>query len=157
MALKAIPKGWWSWTFRIFDDEAWIGEIAFSWMREAGEVKLAGTNYRLYRQRTFGGLFVLEKNGETIAQAEKPSALARSFNVYHGGKIYTLAAESIFRRKFVVREAGSIIGSIAPERALCRDARIDLPVTLPLPVRLFMVWLTLLLWKREADSAGAVG
>src|SRR5262249_11827970 len=43
-----------------------------------------------------------------------------------------------------------------PCRRLAKRTRIDLPVTLPLPARLFMVWLTLLLWKREADSAAGL-
>src|SRR5262245_27793709 len=125
-------------------------------MREAGSLQLADATYQLYRQRAFRGLFILEKNGTVIAHADKPSAFARSFNVYHAGKTYTLEAESAFRRKFVLRESGLTIGSIAPQRACYRDARIDLPVALPLPVRLFMLWLTLLLWKREADSAVVV-
>jgi hypothetical protein len=31
---------------------------------------------------------------------------------------------------------------------------IDLPENLPLPVRAFVIWLTVLLWKREAQAAG---
>jgi len=156
MTLEAKPKAWWSWTFRIIDDGNEIAEISFACMREAGTLQLVDSTYRLYRQGTFRGLFIMERNGAVIAHADKPSALVRSFNVHHGGKTYTLEAESIFRRKFVLREAGSTLGSIAPQRACYRDARIDLPVALPLPVRLFMLWLTLLLWKREADSAVVV-
>jgi len=156
MALVAKPKAWWSWTFRVFDNENQIAETNFACLREAGTLQLADSTYRFYRQGAFSGLFILEKNGAVIAHADKPSALVRSFNVYHGGKTFTLEAESVFRRKFVVRDAGLTIGSIAPQRACYRDARIDLPVALPLPVRLFMLWLTLLLWKREADSAVVV-
>jgi len=156
MTLVAKPKAWWSWTFKVFDNGNQIAETSFACMREAGTLELADSTYRFYRQGAFRGLFIMERNGAVIAHAEKPSALVRSFNVQHGGKTYTLEAESAFRRKFVLREAGSTIGSIAPDRACYRDARVDLPVALPLPVRLFMLWLTLLLWKREADSAVVV-
>lgn len=156
MTLVAKPKAWWSWTFSVFDNDNQIAETSFACLREAGTLQLANSTYRLYRQGAFRGPFILEKNGAVIAHADKPSALMRSFNVHHGEKTYTLEAESLFRRKFVVRELGSTIGSIAPQRACYRDARIDLPVALPLPVRLFMLWLTLLLWKREADSAVVV-
>ena len=155
MTLKAIPKAWWSWTFKVLDDANQVGEIRFARLREAGELQLSGTTYRVYREGYFSGLFILERNGEAIAYAGKPSALARSFNVWHAGKNFTLEAESIFRRKFVLREAGSTIGSIAPERACYRQARIDLPIKLPLPLRLFMLWLTLLMWKRQADSGAS--
>lgn len=154
MALEVRPKSWWSWTFRVYDNGAQVGEMNFSWMREAGELQIGNSTYRLYRERRFRGLFILEENGKALACAEKPSALARSFNVRYGSRTYVLEAESIFRRKFVLRETSGEIGSISPERACYRNAIIDLPVELSLPVRLFMAWLTLLLWKREADSAG---
>ena len=122
-------------------------------MREAGVLQVGNSVYRLYREGRFRGLFILERNGKVLACAEKPSALARSFNVRYGNKSYILEVESIFRRRFVLRETGGEIGSISPEKACYRNAIIDLPVELSLPVRLFMAWLTLLLWKREADSA----
>jgi hypothetical protein len=40
---------------------------------------------------------------------------------------------------------------------LCRRMNIDLPEELPLPARAFIVWLTVILWKRDADAAGVTG
>ena len=156
MALRAMPRKWWSWTFSVLDDAREIGELSFACLREGGALRLRDSIYRIYRQGMFSGPFILETNGHITAYAEKPSALLRSFRVHHAGRIYTLEAESAFRRKFVLRNADSVTGSISPERALARDVRIDLPVELSLPVRLFMVWLTLLLWKRDADAAPIV-
>ena len=39
-----------------------------------------------------------------------------------------------------------------PEGLFTRRARINLPEELPLPVRVFMIWLTVILWKRDADN-----
>lgn len=156
MALKAVPTRWWSWTFSVFDDGREIAELSFACLREAGALRFCDSIYRIYRQGMFSGSFILETNGQITAYAEKPSALLRSFRVHHAGKMYTLEAERAFRRKFVLRKADSVTGTISPERALARDVQIDLPTELPLPVRLFMVWLTLLLWKRDADSAAIV-
>ena len=156
MALKAIPRKWWSWTFSVFNDGREIAELSFACLREGGGLRFCDSIYRIYRQGMFSGSFILETNGQITAYAEKPSVLHRSFTVHHAGKTYILEAESAFRRKFVLRNADSVTGSISPEKACARDARIDLPTELPLPVRLFMVWLTLLLWKRDADSAPIV-
>ena len=38
-----------------------------------------------------------------------------------------------------------------------RRATAMLPDTLPLPVRLFVLWLAVLVWKRDADAAAATG
>jgi hypothetical protein len=156
MTLKAKPRKWWSWTFSVLDDRREIAELSFGCLREAGALRFSDSIYRIYRQGRFSGPFILETNGQITAYAEKPSALHRSFTVHHAGKMYTLEAESAFRRKFVLRKADSVTGSISPERALARDVQVDLPTDLPMPVRLFMVWLTLLLWKRDADSAAVV-
>jgi hypothetical protein len=64
-----------------------------------------------------------------------------------------LEAESMLRRKFVLYEGGQALGSVQPEHAFTRKAIIDLPTDIALPVRIFMVWLTLILWKREADAS----
>ena len=49
------------------------------------------------------------------------------------------------------------IGSIAPSNYFGRDARVSLPDDLSVALRLFVVWLTLLLWKRDSDAATGAG
>ena len=150
--LSAIPNGWFSWDFTIFDDHKAIAKIDLAWVREAGKLYLDGSNYRVYREGLLSGAFILEKEGRVLARAEKPSALFRSFQVEYNDKSFTLEAESPLRRKFVLREGGQTIGSVRPENAFTKRAIIDLPADIALPVRIFMVWLTLILWKREADA-----
>ena len=151
--LSAVPDGWFSWGFTIFDDHKAIAQIDLAWMREAGELYLDGSNYRVFREGLLSGAFILEKEGRMLARAEKPSALIRSFKVEYNDKIYTLEAESALRRKFVLRRGGQTVGSVRPENAFTRRAIIDLPVDIALPVRIFMVWLTLVMWKRDADAS----
>ncbi|MBA4417739.1 MAG: hypothetical protein C0392_07495 [Syntrophus sp. (in: bacteria)] len=151
--LSAVPNGWFSWDFTIFDDHRVIAKISLDWMREAGELYLDGSSYRVFRERILNGAFLLEKEGRVLARAEKPSALIRSFKVECNGKIYTLEAEAALRRKFVLRGGGRTVGSVQPEHAFTRRAVIDLPEDIALPVRIFMIWLTLILWKRDADAS----
>jgi hypothetical protein len=151
--LIAIPDGWFSWGFTIFDDQKAIAKIDLAWMREAGELNLDGSNYRVFREGLLSGAFILEKEGRVLARAIKPSALIRSFKVDYNNRSYTLEAETALLRKFLLRGNGQTIGSVRPEHAFTRRAIIDLPADIALPVRIFMVWLTLVLWKREADSA----
>jgi hypothetical protein len=153
--LSAVPDSWLSWDFTIFDGHKAIAKIDLSWLREAGELYLDGASYRVSRERLLSGAFTLEKDGHVLARAEKPSALIRSFKLEYNDKRYTLEAESALRRKFVLRVGGQTIGSVWPEHAFTRKAVIDLPADIALPVRIFMVWLTVILWKREADAAVA--
>jgi hypothetical protein len=154
--LRAEPRSWFSWKFTIFDenDEA-IAAIDIGWMREAGELKLDGKSYRLFRESLFGGAFVIEEDGVELARAEKPSALFRSFTVTNNGREYGLRAASPVERTFILSENGREVGTVRPVHALTRKAAIDLPEDIALPVRIFMTWLVLVLWKR--DDEGSTG
>lgn len=151
--LRAVPDGWLSWNFTIFDEHRTIAKIDLAWMREAGELHLEGSNYRVCREGLLSGSFVIEKEGLVLARAEKPSTLIRSYKVHYNNKSFILEAASALQRKFVLREGGQTIGSVRPEGAFTKKAIIDLPEDIAMPVRIFMVWLTLIMWKRDEASA----
>jgi hypothetical protein len=153
--LRASPIGWFSWNFILSEDGERLAEINLAWLREAGQLSVGEESYRVYREGIMSGAFVLEKDGVRLARAEKPSALYRSFNVAYDGKYYMLEAESAFRRKFVLKDGSEHVGSIYPEGALTRKCIVDLPEGIPLAVRTFIVWLVIILWKRESDAGAA--
>jgi len=47
------------------------------------------------------------------------------------------------------------LGVIAPVSVLRRSAMAQLPAEKPLPVRLFIAFLVVVLWKRQADAAAS--
>ena len=122
-----------------------------SW-RETGALTIGDTTYRMYREGPMSGAFILEHAGSELAQAEKPSVFRRELVIRHAGHDYTLRPESMFRRAFVLLDGSQQIGSVAPESAFTRKAAADLPDSLPLPVRMFVVWLAMILWRREQNS-----
>jgi hypothetical protein len=153
--LKAVPKSWLSSDYKLLENDTTVTIIDSSWWREAAELTIKGSIYRVYREGLMSGSFVLEGGGSILARAEKPSAFYRSFLVEHGGKKYTLEAESAMLRKFVLSEGGQQIGSVYPEHALTRKAVVAFPEEIPLAVRVFMFWLVMILWKRASDAAAA--
>jgi len=154
--LQATPRGWFSWNFVVSEGEEEVADIRLAMLREAGELVVRDMSYRVNREGIMSGAFVLLDGSMELARAEKPSAFQRSFQVSHAGKSYALAAESAFRRKFVLRESGRPVGSVYPLNAFTRRCVVDLPDEISLPVRVFMVWLVIILWKRDSDSAAAV-
>jgi hypothetical protein len=155
--LTAIPKHWFTWDFTVHEGSQAIAEIDVSWWREKGTLTIQGQDYRVYREGVMSGYFVLESAGSVLARAEKPSAFRRTFLVEHAGRQYTLQAKSAWRRAFVLLQGSEEVGGIAPLGIFSRRASVDFPESLPLPVRVFLLWLAVLLWKREADSAAASG
>ena len=152
--LRAIPKRWFSWDFAVVQGSQPLADVDMSCWREKGVLTIQGKNHRVYREALLSGDFVLESPESVVARATKSSALRRSFFITHDGKQYTLRARSIFGRAFLLLDGDREVGSLAPEGLCTRRAAIDLPEDLPLPVKVFIIWLAIILWKRDADSAG---
>jgi len=151
--LQATPRGWFSWNFVISEGEKEVADIRLAMLREAGELVVLDKTYRVNREGIMSGGFLLQENDTELARAEKPSAFQRSFTVRYDGRSFGLGAESAFRRKFFLKENAEAVGSIYPLNAFTRKCVVDLPSDILLPVRVFMVWLVIILWKRDSDSA----
>lgn len=153
--LTATPKKWFSWDFTVTEGDRAIADIDISWWREQGVLTVQGVGYRVYREGMMRGDFILEAAGSVVARAQKPSAFRRSFIVGHEGKRFTLRAKSAGRQTFLLLDGEREIGSLSPEGIFTRRAVVDLPPTLPLPMKVFIIWLAVILWKRESEAAGA--
>lgn len=153
--MKLTPRSCFSWNFEVLDDNDIVAHIDISGWREKGLLTVQGAEYPVYREGLMSGEFILESAGSTLARAWKPSAFRRSFEVECGGKQYRLHAPSVFGRIFVLLGGDSEIGSIAPDGMFTRRATVSLPEELPLPVRVFIIWLAVILWKRDAEASAA--
>ena len=153
--LTVVPKRWFSWDFDVEDDNRMpVGEVRLSAWRERGAVSAEGFENTVSRESALGA-FVLERSGQVLARAEKPSAFRRTFAIEYDGKTYMLKALSAFGRAFVLYHDDLAIGTLAPTGFWTRRARVELPEDMPLTLKLFVIWLTLLHWKREADASHA--
>ena len=94
------------------------------------------------------------EGGRVPVRAVKPSAFRSTFEISYGSKHYVLRRRSAFRGDRVLYEEDALIGGVFSEGSLNRRARVDLPDELPMLLTMFMVWLTLLQWKRESSATG---
>jgi hypothetical protein len=103
-------------------------------------------------QGWLSGLFVIEGDGTVLAQADKPNALTRRFEVTYGNHTLALTAQSPFTRAFGVYDSENQIGGIYPNHCFTRKTTIDLPDDIILPVKAFLFWLVVLMWRRTAHN-----
>ena len=101
------------------------------------------------------GPFLLEGPSGELARAVKVSAFRQQFTLTVGEREYTLRRLSWWRREFGLFYGGASVGSVAPESWFSRRAQVFLPEDLPGGVRAFVVWLTVLMWKRDAETAAS--
>jgi hypothetical protein len=154
--LSAFPIGWCSWSFQIEDHVRAVATIDMHWVRERANVRIGDEDYKLGRYAFVRGTFELRHGGVRVAKATK-RALIRSFDVEAGGRRFKLSAISMFGRAMGLYENGQLIGKMAPFGIWSRRANVNFPDDLPLEVRVFLIWLVLILWRRAASSAAAAG
>jgi hypothetical protein len=153
--LHIVPTNWYSWDFSVTDESRAVGDVTLSNWREKGALTVGDTTYSVYREGPMSGAFILEHAGSVLAQAEKPSIFRRDFVIHHAGREYTLCRESWLRRTFVLLDGSRQVGFLAPKSAFTRKAAASLPHDLPLPVRMFIVWLTMISWRRDQSACSS--
>jgi hypothetical protein len=153
--LQAIPRHWYSWRYDLVEGTTHLAEVCVSSWRAAGQITVGQNTFKVSRQGMFRGAFLLESSdGSILARAEKPSVFRRSFDIQHQGRHYILKTGSMFGRRLVLLDGMIEVGSLTARSILSRRAEVNLPEDLPAPVKAFVVWLSVLLWKRASDGGG---
>ena len=115
-------------------------------------LKVGGPHYAAYREGLIGGAFILALDATQLARAEKTNWISRSFTIKHGERIYRLRA-AWFGSSFILLDNGKEVGSLVPRGIFTRKTSVNLPDELPLPLQMFVIWLTLN--QRETDASAS--
>jgi hypothetical protein len=150
--IEAVQKGIWRKDFVLHSSDGSLVELDVSTWREKAEFNLQDVPYQLYRESAFGD-FVLERDGTVIARATKVSVFREAFHLDVNGHALTVKKISLWRRGFGVYDGEAMVGSVMPRHWYSSDSVIDLPDEWNLALQLFLFWLVLLMWKREAAAA----
>ncbi|MDF1754489.1 MAG: hypothetical protein P1U89_17020 [Verrucomicrobiales bacterium] len=125
----------------------------FDLWTETGEIKTHDDHFYIQKHGAFSGKWSLETGSETLAIAEKFSALTRQFDITAGGEDMELRAESAFTRNTLLTGGGYYV-SYCPVHAMTRRATIS-GEWKDFTVVAFGFWLTALTWKRAQQSSAA--
>lgn len=129
--------------------------MEFDWFTEQGRILMGHSAYEIRKHGWFSGHWTCETNGLVVANAHKPSAMFRKFDLIFGSDAtgLILEAESVFGRAFEIRNERHSIGRIAPDHPFTRRATIECADEVPAHIQLFAFWLVALAWKRAAKSS----
>jgi hypothetical protein len=94
-------------------------------------------------------------DGSIMGSAVKRSAFRREFVVDGQPPKDVVKAVTAFGRKYAVFRGDDRVGSIISDSWLRRRASAEFNEDMPLLRQAFLVWLTLLLWKRDSDAAAS--
>lgn len=155
--LRAVRKSWFSYRTEVLDGAgATVAVIDLSNWRENATIEVAGRRY-LARHRTWAKEFVLEdESGRAVATAEKPSAWRERFLFVLGERRYELARGSAWGGTFVVSRAGAgVVGSVRQKGWFSSEVYVELPEELPVEVQMLILWLTMVLRRRQEAASGS--
>lgn len=153
--IRARPGHLFSWCFDLDLDETSRVSFDMQWLREGGRFTWAGREYRLSREGAWSGDFLLTADEQALARATKQSIFARTFTIHVDGRELTIHAVSWLSRRFELTEQGSVIGVVVPDHLFTRACTVEFPNDLSVPVRVFLFWLVVLMWRRADRSSGA--
>jgi hypothetical protein len=146
--IRCIPRGLCSWNF----DLAGSGHSAsaeFNWISEQGNLTVDGEYHAVRKHGVFSGHWTLDADSTPVANAQKSSVFTRTFELKTSSGTLILRAQSALGRTMLLEGAG-FGGVIAPAHPFTRRASItgDIP---DFRTACFAFWLTVLLWRRDAN------
>ena len=154
--LGKFPTSIFSTTCRLQQENALVGELALSIWREKARLEVEEGTYELRREALLAGDFLLEKDGKVIARASKPSILENRFEVELPDRRLVLRKLSWLHWRYGVFDGDKEIGTVYPQPGIfTRHVNVDLPVDWPLPIRVFLFWLSLIMWRRQSQAAAS--
>ncbi len=158
MLLRAIPKSWFSYDFAVSDARGTlVGGADLSNWRERAELDIGGRRYQAHHGSWEKEFILIGEGGKKVVVAEKLSAWKERFSFEYDGHHYELRKESVWKGDLVLSQEGvGAVGYVRRKGMFKREWEAELPNELPVEVRVFIVWLAVLL-ARRSDSAAASG
>ena len=139
--------------YQLLKGESSVGELKLSWFGEEAEAVVENRRIEMHREGKFSGAFILESGGKELARAVKPSLWSSRFEVSFGNVTCELQKPSLFKSKFELRRDGSVIGSVDRKSIWKTTAQANLPDEWPNALKVFILWLVIIIWQREAAAA----
>lgn len=149
--IECLPKSICSWDFTA-ELSSSTASVEYDWLTEQGQIILGNMGYDIRKHGVFSGRWTLEQSGRIVAEAHKPSAMFRSFEIDCHDAHFTVRAESALTRAFEIVLDERVIGYIRPMHAFTRRASIQCDGSIPELMQLFSFWLVGLTWRRSASS-----
>ena len=117
----------------------------------ARDVTAAGQTFAVVRRGSSRATSGSSRAAPILATAAKPSVFGREFVVTFG---WTLRLRRVRRgAALTLLEREREVGDVGARDLVPRARRA--PDTLPLSVRFFVLWLPMLIWRRDDDAAAA--
>ncbi len=145
-----------SWDFDVFQgDDRRLTRLDLARILRRATFRLEGTDYTIARTAFRGPLHMMV-GGEPVASASTLGFFRRGYDLTVAGlPRYRLRPRRPLSRHFGLFAGPREVGRVGPEKPFRRTLKAELPSTLSLPDRIFILFLVILTWRRDAQASGA--
>lgn len=152
-AILCIPKSLWCWDFDLYmDGHSASIEFEPHPRSEQGAIVFDNELYSIQKHGPFSGRWSMESSSEVVATAHKPSMFSGSFDLATCCGFASMRAKSVFGRTMIASGLGLDV-VIAPVNCWTTRTLITGQIS-DFRIACFSFWLTVLLWRRLAQSDG---
>ena len=143
------PRSIASWKYRLDGVSELPAALVISIWKEEGRITLGGREYEVIKQSPMGGYWGIRRGDDVFADAQKVSAMLRTFEIGTPDLDLVLRPKSAFSRIFFIEQNDIRIGTIRPRNWFSRKGRIECDPLVPELVQLFCLWITAMMWRRS--------
>jgi hypothetical protein len=147
--LIATPTDWLRRNFLIEEDDKLVAAIEGSLLQQRASATVGTATYSLYRETLLRATYVITRGGQVVARARPQSMFNPRFDVTWGEQTLVLRRLSFWLPTFGVFKGYEQIGTVRRLGFLHRGAAIDGASSLPLEIRVFLLWISLMTWRRN--------
>ena len=123
--LTCVPQSLCLWDYRVFGTSGGPAALTFNFFTEQGSIWLGDAEFMVVKHGPMSGHWTLQHGDRTLADATKPSAMFRSFELQVQDLHFTVRAQSAFTRCYDILSGDRRVGTIQPMHALTRRACIE--------------------------------
>jgi hypothetical protein len=150
--LTCVPQSLCLWDYRVFGTSGGAAALTFNFFTEQGSIWVGDAEFAVRKHGPMSGHWSLEHGQRTLADATKPSAMFRSFELQVHDLHFTLTAQSPLTRCYDMLCGDRCVGTIRPMHPLTRRACIECAPEVPELAQLFAFWLAVITWRRAAKN-----
>jgi hypothetical protein len=150
--LTCVPLSLCLWDYRVLGATGGPAVLTFDFFTEQGSIQLGDAEFTVRKHGPLSGHWTLEHGDRTLADATKPSAMFRSFELRIHDLHFTVKAQSALTRCYDVFSGDRRVGTIQPLHPMTRRASIECAPAVPELAQLFAFWLAVITWRRAAQS-----
>lgn len=159
--LLAVPDGIFSVNYTVYENDVEVAKLYRKLMsaRLKGSITTNGITRQVYRTGWFSSTFIMESvTGLGEAIAKRLSWFSASFNIdYLGNSILLKKKYWTMKEKYLLIQDGKEVGMVWQPKVFSRKLELITEVEIPIEVRAFILWLTIVLIAANSSDSSSNG